>query len=106
MMSSLVEALQVSPARSRRRKPSTAQTLYRGVVRSKVRGSGCPDLSLSLTVSVFLHLLSHCLCLMFPRPLFTPSLTAPHLPASPSHPRSRASPVTPPPHIPYHLWAH
>ncbi|KAK8373290.1 hypothetical protein O3P69_013470, partial [Scylla paramamosain] len=34
-MSSLVEALQVSPARSRRRKPSTAQSLYRGVVRSK-----------------------------------------------------------------------
>ena len=36
------------------------------------------DLSLSLTVSVFLRLLAHCLWLMFPRPLFTSSLSAPH----------------------------
>lgn len=36
MMSSLVEALQVSPARTRRRKPAVAHNLYRGVVRSKV----------------------------------------------------------------------
>ncbi|XP_071519246.1 uncharacterized protein [Panulirus ornatus] len=36
MMSSLVEALQVSPARTRRRKPAAAHNLYRGVVRSKM----------------------------------------------------------------------
>ncbi|KAK3874251.1 hypothetical protein Pcinc_020792 [Petrolisthes cinctipes] len=37
MMSSLVEALQVSPARSRRRRPpAAAHSLYRGVVRSKL----------------------------------------------------------------------